>query len=109
MFTELEIVERCLLLFSKPGRWTQKTCARDRQGKPVPVFSQEARSFDIEGAIRRAAGQDDRGAYARFVKLIKEQTGKQPFDWNDQSGRHQKEVVRMFEDLADEFRFKEVA
>jgi hypothetical protein len=107
MFTELEIVERCLLLFSKPGRWTQKTLARDRLGKPVPVFSQEARSFDIEGAIRRAAGQDDRGAYARFVPIIKTQLGKQPFDWNDQKGRHQRDVVRMFEDLADEYRFKE--
>jgi len=109
MFSELEIVERCLLLFSRPGRWTQKTCARDRQGKPVPVFSQEARSFDIEGAIRRAAGKDDRGAYARFVKPIKAQIDKHPFDWNDQSGRTQKEVCRMLEDLADEFRFKEVA
>jgi hypothetical protein len=109
MFTELEIVDRCLLLFSKPGRWTQKTLARDRQGKPVPVFSDEARSFDIEGAIRRAAGKDDRGAYARFVPLIKTQVGKQPFDWNDQTGRTQKEVTRMLEDLADEFRFKEVA
>jgi hypothetical protein len=109
MFTELEIVERCLLMFSKPGRWTQKTCARDRQGKPVPVFSQEARSFDLEGVIRRAAGIEDRGAYARFVPLIKGQLGKHPFDWNDVSGRSQKDVVRMLEDLADEFRFKEVA
>ncbi|WP_316196714.1 hypothetical protein [Bradyrhizobium sp. SZCCHNS3053] len=107
MFTELEIIERCLLLYSKPGRWTQKTCARDRRGKPVPVFSPEARSFDIEGAIRRAAGEDDRGAYARFVPLIKGQISKQPFDWNDQNGRNQMEVVRMFQDLADEFRFKE--
>ncbi|WP_316194399.1 hypothetical protein [Bradyrhizobium sp. SZCCHNRI3052] len=105
MFTELEIVERCLLMFSKPGRWTQKTLARDRQGKPVPVFSEMARSFDIEGCIRRAAGIEDRGAYARFVPLIKSQVGKQPFDWNDQRGRIQKEVVRMFEDLADELRF----
>jgi hypothetical protein len=109
MFTELEIIERCLLLFSKRGRWTQKTCSRDKQGKPVPVFSREARSFDIEGAIRRAAGEDDRGAYARFVPLIKGQLGKQPFDWNDQTGRNQQEVVRMFQDLADEFRFKEAS
>jgi hypothetical protein len=109
MFTELEIVERCLLMFSKPGRWTQKTLARDRQGKPVPVFSGEARAFDIEGCIRRAAGKEDRGAYARFVPLIKGQLEKHPFDWNDQSGRSQKDVVRMFEDLADELRFKEVA
>ncbi|WP_456684150.1 DUF6197 family protein [Bradyrhizobium sp. USDA 3262] len=107
MHTELEIVERCLLLFSKPGRWTQKTCARDQQGKPCPVFSQEARAFDIEGAIRRAAGKEDRGAYARFVKLIKDQLHKHPFDWNDQSGRNQRDVVRMFQDLADELRFKE--
>jgi hypothetical protein len=109
MFTELEIAERCLLLFSKPGRWTQRTLARDLSGKPVPVFSDEARSFDIEGAIRRAAGKEDRGAYARFAKKIKETLGKCPFDWNDQSGRTQKDAVRMFEDLADEFRFKEVA
>jgi hypothetical protein len=109
MFTELEIVERCLLLFSKPGRWTQRTLARDRSGKPVPVFSDEARSFDIEGAIRRAAGKEDRGAYGRFAKQIKESLGKYPFDWNDQSGRTQRDAVRMLEDLADEFRFKEVA
>jgi hypothetical protein len=107
MFTELEIVERCLLMFSKPGRWTQKTLARDRQGKPVPVFSGDARCFDIEGCIRRAAGKDDRSAYARFVPLIKGQVEKHPFDWNDMSGRSQKDVVRMFEDLADELRFKE--
>jgi hypothetical protein len=109
MFTDLEIIERCLLLYSKPGRWTQKVCARDRAGKHVPVFSDQARSFDIEGAIRRAAGKDDRGAYARFAKRIKQTLGKYPFDWNDQSGRTQKDVVRMLEDLADEFRFKEVA
>ena len=107
MFTELEIVERCLLLFSKPGRWTQRTCARDQRGKPVAVFSEEARTFDIEGAIRRAAGKEDRGAYARIVKLIKVQLNKHPFDWNDVSGRNQRDVVRMFEDLADELRFKE--
>jgi hypothetical protein len=59
------------LLFSKPGRWTQKVCARDRRGKPVPVFSQEARAFDIEGAIRRAAGKDDRGAYAPSMQLVR--------------------------------------
>lgn len=109
MFTELEIVERCLLMFSKPGRWTQRTLARDRRGKPVPVFSQEARAFDLEGVIRRAAGIEDRGAYARFAPLIKAQVGKHPFDWNDKTGRTQKDVTRMFEDLADEFRFKEVA
>jgi hypothetical protein len=109
MFTELEIVERCLLLLSKPGRWTQKTCARTVAGKSVGVFSREARAFDIEGAIRRAAGEEDRGAYARFVPLLKSQLGKHPFDWNDQSGRSQKQIVRMFEDLADEFRFKEAS
>ena len=27
MFTQLEIIERCLLMFSKPRRWTQKTLA----------------------------------------------------------------------------------
>ncbi|WP_315729923.1 hypothetical protein [Bradyrhizobium sp. SZCCHNRI2010] len=109
MFSELEIVERCLLMFSKPGRWTQKTLARDRNGKPVSVFSREARCFDIEGCIRRAAGEEDRGAYARFVPIIKAQVGKQPFDWNDQRGRVQRDVVRMFEDLADELRFKEAS
>ena len=109
MLSDLEIVERCLLLYKKPGRWTQKVCARDRSGKSVPVFSEEARAFDIEGAIRRAAGKDDRGAYARFAKLIKTQLGKCPFDWNDVSGRSQMDVVRMFEDLADEYRFKEPA
>jgi hypothetical protein len=109
MFSDLEIVERSLLLYQKPGRWTQKVCARDRGGKSVPVFSNEARSFDIEGAIRRAAGKDDRGAYARFAKRIKVTLGKHPFDWNDQSGRSQKDVIRMLEDLADEFRYREVA
>jgi hypothetical protein len=53
--------KRCLLLFSKPGRWTRKVSARDKTGKMILVFSDEA--FDIEGAIRRAAGKDDRGAY----------------------------------------------
>src|SRR5687768_6927944 len=105
MFTELEIIERCLLMFAKKGRWTQKTLARDQSGKPVRVFSQEAKSFDIEGCIRRSAGEDDRGAYMRFVKKIKNQVGVNPFDWNDKKGRTQMEVVRLFEDLADELKF----
>jgi len=109
MFTDLEIIERCLLMFSKPSRWTQKTLARNRSGSPVPVFSKDATSFDIEGCIRRAAGKDDRGTYARLAAKIKAQLGKHPFDWNDMSGRSQKDVVGMFEDLADEYRFKEVA
>lgn len=111
MFTDLEILERCLLLYSKPGRWTQKTNARDRSGRSVGVFSSEARSFDIEGAIRRAAGIDDRGAYARLRPTLMSQiaTHRNPFDWNDQKGRHQREVVRLFEDLADLYRFKEAA
>lgn len=109
MFTQLEIIDRCLLLFKKPGRWTRKTCARDRQGKPVPVFSKEACSFDLEGAIRRAAGVEDRSAYARFSKLIKNQVGKHPFDWNDETGRSQRDVVLLLEDLADEFRYQEAS
>ena len=64
---------------------------------------------DIEGCIRRAAGKDDRGAYARFAPKIKGQLAKHPFDWNYQSGRSQKDVVRMLEDLADELRFKDPA
>jgi hypothetical protein len=123
MLSELEIIDRCLLLFSKPGRWTTKVNARDRNGKPVPVFSEEAKSFDIEGAIRRAAGRDDRGAYARFVThtvvidgkrrtspgpLVAQITPhKNPFDWNDAQGRKQRDVVMMLNDLADMFRFKE--
>jgi hypothetical protein len=107
MFTDLEIVERCLLLYSKPGRWTQKTMARDRSGRAVSPFSDQARVFDVEGAIRRAAGIEDRGAYARFVPLFKKQLGALPFDWNDRTGRSQRDVVLMFQDLADEFRFKE--
>ncbi|WP_440271455.1 DUF6197 family protein [Bradyrhizobium elkanii] len=71
-----------------------------------PCSARRPRSFDIEGAIRRAAGEEDRSAYARFVPLIKGQVQKHPFDWNDVSGRDQKEVVRMFEDIADEFRFR---
>jgi hypothetical protein len=41
--------------------------------------------------------------------LIKQQLGTHPFDWNDKTGRKQQDVVRMFEDLADEFRFKEAS
>jgi hypothetical protein len=127
-YDDLSIVERVLLLYSKPGRWTQKVLARDREGRPVAVFSSDARCFDLEGAIRRAAGVDDRESYARFVKrsflvpkgddseemkrvvipgpLAKHiEPFKNPFDWNDQKGRKQKDVVLMLEDLADELRY----
>src|ERR1700760_3598119 len=64
MFTELEIVERCLLMFSKPGRWAQRTLAPDRKGKPVPVFSDEAPAFDIRSDVHRAG--DRRALLADF-------------------------------------------
>ena len=79
----------------------------------MPVFSAEARSFDLEGAIRRSAGIDDRTAYARFIKSgeLKAHTASHrfPFDWNDAPGRTQNEVVRMLEDFADEYRFKDTS
>lgn len=128
MFSELQIVERALLLYAKPGRWTQGVNARDRHGKPVPIFSPDARTFDLEGAIRRAAGVDDRESYSRFVKTSFLVPGKEPedpmkrvtipgplarhvepfknpFDWNDQKGRSQRDVVLMLEDVADELRY----
>jgi hypothetical protein len=107
--TELEILDRCILLYSKPGRWTKNCCARDRNGRSVNPFSPEARSFCIEGAIRRAAGIDDRTAYQRFVPILAGHVAphKNPFDWNDASGRSQQDVVRFFEDLADTYRYKE--
>jgi hypothetical protein len=111
MYTELEILERCILLFSKPGRWTQGACARDAAGNHIGVFAEEARKFDLEGAIRRAAGIDDRRSYQRFVKAMGAHIAphKNPFDWNDARGRQQRDVVRFLEDLADEYRYKEAA
>jgi len=125
MRSDLEIVERCLLWLSKPGRWTQGVNARDRDGKPVPIFDERARSLDLEGVIRRAAGREDPAAYKRFVKpeIVYEEDGKlkrktwpgplarhiepfaYPFDWNDVKGRTQKEVVNMLEDLRDDLKY----
>jgi hypothetical protein len=119
MITQLEVVDRCLLLYSKPGRWTQKVNARDRDGKPVPIFSEEARSFDLEGALKRAAGKDYPTFYANMVKIrriTEDEKGKQKvetipgplhfllggqncFDWNDEKGRTQEEVVAFLRDL----------
>ena len=44
VFNELEIVERCLLMFSKPGRWTQRTSARDRLGMSAKSGTRSPRS-----------------------------------------------------------------
>lgn len=117
-----------MLWLSKPGRWTQGVNARDGKGNPVPIFDERARSLDLEGVIRRAAGEDNRDAYARFVKRaymvpdpkkegeLKRVTSPgplashiephiNPFDWNDVKGRTQKEVVNMLEDLRDELKY----
>lgn len=37
--------------------WTKDALARDSQGRRVSVVSQEAVSFSLEGAIRRAIGE----------------------------------------------------
>lgn len=125
---ELEVVERCLLLFSKPGRWTQRTNARDRDGKTVPFDSPLARTFSLEGAIRRAAGDRHKHFYGRFFRrydVYEDKDGKlktiwidgpaqgmiapfrNQFDWNDAKHRTQRDVVNLLEDLADAYRFKE--
>jgi hypothetical protein len=125
MLSDLEIIERCLLIFSKPGRWTTKTRARDRDGKPVSPFAKEARSFDLEGAIRRSAGGQHWEVYSRWVRWtapahdkpsvpigplsLQTPSHRNPFDWNDAPGRTQQDVIRVLEDLADTHRYQEVA
>jgi hypothetical protein len=80
-----------------PASWSQVA---------VDVLAQKYfRKAGVPKLLERVAEE----GIPRFVKFIKEQVGKHPFDWNDQSGRTQKEVCRMLEDLADEFRFKEAA
>ena len=76
--------------------WCQQAYARDSDGKPTLVDADDAKSFCVVGAIRKADDVYDfrtpgtRWVYAALHKL----TGlNEVFAWNDQDGRTKEEVL----------------
>jgi len=84
--------------FLDSHNWTQKTYARDKEGEPCPINSDEADSFCCIGAIRRAVPnrteaedvQDTLLGYTRFITKF-----------NDADGRTKEEVLEFIQEVID--------
>lgn len=104
MSIEKEILEEAATLLDKPGRWTQRVGARNRQGDAVVETAKDASCFCLIGAVYRVA-HDKKADYNPAWKFLisfldKTQGYVDPIFWNDRPSRQQSEVVDLLRDAA---------
>lgn len=55
---EIDVLIATRKIISQPHKWTQRTIARDEQGRPVPYDNEKAFSYCLQGAIQVPCGSD---------------------------------------------------
>lgn len=78
-------------LLSDPEKWTQRAIARNKGGDVISPTLSDAHSFCILGAIKMCYGDDDYKARIKFRNIVGEVS---LIDWNDNSKRTHKQVLR---------------
>jgi hypothetical protein len=66
----LAIVRRAYTTLSDSSRWSARHYAEDSTGRWAPVGSEQARRFNLEGALMHAAGSDARSALAPILEIF---------------------------------------
>jgi len=116
-----DVIGRAIKLFETPGRWIQGPNARDKEGNVCPWHHRDASKFDLEGALRWAAGVEHLVVWDRLMFTTKiivdgerktKRTQRIPgplrravsptrhvCDWNDEPGRTQGDVVELLHHL----------
>jgi hypothetical protein len=72
----LTIVRSARDLISDPAKWNSRTYAEDAQGHWVPVGSDRAVSFDLRGALVRAAGISSRAGLGAIFQVFADTSPK---------------------------------
>lgn len=93
-------------LIEPEGAWTQGVSARQVNGLPAGIFSDEACSWCLVGALDKAA-RNPRYANAAWVEVNRRTSRdfrKLPVRWNDQPDRKQSEVVGLLRKVSNELK-----
>lgn len=76
--------------------WTQKTYARDKDGRPTPFGGPAATCWCASGAVQHAAADGFRAREA--LRIFRTATGGWPVaPWNDEPTRTQDGVLEAFD------------
>jgi hypothetical protein len=95
-----DVLDAAADLLEKPGAWTTRTCARDRQGNTTGWDEDDAECFCALGAIFRAGKGDVSGADDFFGKALGGLGWGSIAPFNDAPGRTQDEVVAKLREAA---------
>jgi len=96
-----EILLEAAELLEKPGAWTQKSAARDKQGRHVLFDEVGAVSFCMIGAISRISN-NEYPAYQDAKLALSRVVGRPGIvTFNDAPGRTQSEVVTALRKAAE--------
>ena len=102
MTMEKDILVSARVLLSDPQSWTQSVEARGASGRQVHVLGRAARSFCLEGAIRRAAKDNDELVEAIRFRVLGRARARLGdwcalFEWNDDPTRTHAEVLALLD------------
>ena len=85
--------------------WTQGVFARDKEGRQVDTGHEQAASFCVLGAIKRAYGNNTLEECEAVIKLRERIHAKFPqyegslVMWNDEKGRRKEDVIHFLKAL----------
>jgi len=83
--------------FSTKEKWTQKTSARDKNGKWVSINDNNASCWCLFGAINKCYSDED--SRRRVIIKVKSYIGDKIASWNDDENRTFEEVKALCEKL----------
>ena len=66
----LSVVRAARMLVSDPAKWNRRNYAEDESGRWVPVGSDRAVTFNLMGALVRAAGASNRHALGPILQAF---------------------------------------
>lgn len=94
--TPQEILLKAADILTPRGAWTQGSFATDKAGLAVNVTSPKAKCFCLEGAVRKATG-DNAIETAKALSLIDIHS---IYDWNDAPSRRKAQVIALLRKAA---------
>lgn len=97
MSTLADTLRDARALIDTPEKWTQRTIARDADGRTVPAVSSEAVCFCAEGALVRASNDSGWTTLARVMLRAVLPDDLPVHVWNDARERTHADVLAAFD------------
>lgn len=96
----LSVLKKARKLISKPEAWIKGVQAEDKNGNRESPLSKHAVAWCADGALQRAYGATDGGAYELAKQAVLDTTPKYRgllCVWNDEKRRTHKQVLAKFD------------